>query len=80
MLEAYSGLKEAFPRAYDKLNFDTPDYDEGLGLAGLHKVRQKVSPEPRETILPPDLFEQHAKPSFGDNTAGSRCNVLMVRP
>ena len=72
--------EEAFPHDYDNLQFDTPDYDEGLGLAGLHKVRQKVSLEPRETILPPDVFEQYSKLSFWNNTAGSRCNVLMVRP
>jgi sulfotransferase len=72
--------EEAFPHDYENLNFDTPDYDEGLGLVGLHKVRQKVSPEPRETILPPDLFEQYSKLSFWYNTASSRCNVLMVRP
>ena len=72
--------EEAYPHDYDNLDFDTPDYDEGLGLVDLHKVRKKVSPEPRETILPPDLFEQYAKPSFRYNTASSRCNVLMVRP
>jgi len=31
--------EEAFPHDCNKLRFDTPDYDEGLGLAGLHKVR-----------------------------------------
>jgi sulfotransferase len=36
--------------------------------------------KPRETILPPDLFEQYSKLSFWYNTASSRCNVLMVRP
>ena len=71
--------KNPYLHDYDNLNFDTPDYDEGLGLAGLHKVRQKVSLEPRETILPPDLFEQYAKLSFWYNTTSSRCNVLMVR-
>ena len=72
--------KNPYPRDYANPSFDTPDYDEGLGLTGLHKVRQKVSLEPRATILPPDLFRQYAKSSFWYNTAGSRCNVLMVRP
>ena len=72
--------EEPFQHDYENLQFDTPEYDEGLGLVGLHKVRRKVSPEPRETILPPDLFEQYSKLSFWYNTAGSRCNVLMVRP
>lgn len=66
--------EEAFSHDYNKLRFDTPDYDEGLGLAGLHMVRQIVSLEP------PDLFEQYSRLSDWYNTASSRCNVLMARP
>ena len=71
--------EEPYRHDFENLQFDTPDYDEGLGLAGLHKVRTRVGFEPRETILPPDLFEQYAKLSFWYDTASSRCNVLMVR-
>jgi sulfotransferase len=72
--------EEPFMHDFDNLEFDTPEYDEGLGLAGLHKIRRKVSFEQRETILPPELFEQYAKLSFWGDVASSRTNVLMVRP
>lgn len=72
--------EEAFAHDFDNLEFDTPEYDEGLGLTGLHKIRRKVSFEPRETILPPDLFEQYAKLSFWYDVVSSRTNVLMARP
>lgn len=49
---------------YHHLQFDTPEYDASLGLYGLHKVRPQVRLEPRNTILPPDLFEQFASQSF----------------
>lgn len=77
----YEFLGEApFAHDFDNLEFDTPKYDEGLGLEGLHKIRRKVGFEPRETILPPDLFEQYAQLSFWSDVAGSRTNVLMAQP
>ena len=71
--------EERFAHDFDKLIFDTPAYDEGLGLKGLHKVRAKVSFERRETILPPDLFEQYSRLSFWRDTEFGRTNVLMVK-
>jgi sulfotransferase len=45
-------------------------------LRGLHKVRSKVEPVVRRTVLPPDLFEQYAALSFWTNGAGSAANVI----
>jgi sulfotransferase len=72
--------EEPFAHDYENLSFDTPEYDEGLGLKGLHKVRQKVSFDRRETILPPDLFDQYSRLSFWRDTKFGRTNVLMVNP
>ncbi|MCB2048883.1 MAG: hypothetical protein KDE32_11750 [Novosphingobium sp.] len=33
-------------------------------MRGLHKVHKKVEPRPRETILPPDLFERYSNMAF----------------
>lgn len=68
-----------FEHDYEHIRFDTPEYDEGLGLKGLHRVRERVGFEPRQTVLPPDLFEQYAKLSFWHDTAQSRCNVIRIR-
>jgi len=76
----YSFLGEQpFEHDYNNIQFDAPDYDEGLGLIGLHKVRQKVGFQQRQTILPPDLFEQYAKLSFWHDTTNSRCNVIRIK-
>ena len=76
----YSFLGEQpFEHDYDNIQYDTPDYDEGLGLIGLHKVRPKVGFEKRQTVLPPDLFEQYSKLSFWHDTTNSRCNVIRIR-
>jgi sulfotransferase len=68
----------AFEHDYERLIFDTPEYDEGLGLRGLHKVRPKVDFEQRQTILPPDLFQQYSMLSFWKDTKSSRANVIMI--
>ena len=76
----YSFLGEQlFEHDYENIDFDTPDYDEGLGLVGLHKVRPKVQFEARKTILPPDLFEQYTKLSFWHDTTLSQTNVIRIR-
>lgn len=76
----YDFLGESrYAHDYQHLDFDTPQYDEGIGLVGLHKVRPAVSFEQRRTILPPDLFEQYAKLSFWRDTAASRSHVMMMR-
>lgn len=69
----------AFAHDFDRLEFDTPDYDEGIGLHGLHKVRPRVDFQRRQTILPPDLFQQYSQLSFWKDTASSRANVVMIR-
>ena len=68
-----------FKHDFDHLEFDTPDYDDGIGLKGLHKVRSKVAFEPRATILPPDLFEQYSKLSFWRDASATRARVTMLR-
>jgi len=68
-----------FEHDFGKVQYDAPDFDEALGLHGLHKVRPTVGLERRETILPPDLFEQYGKLSFWQDQAGSRASVITAK-
>lgn len=61
---------------FDHVEFDAPDFDEALGLSGLHRVRPKVSLEPRQTILPPDLFAKFSGMSFWRDLTGSTAHVI----
>lgn len=63
---------------FDRLEFDAPEFDTALGLSGLHRVRPRVAPEPRRTILPPDLFAQYERMSFWQDIANSRANVITA--
>ncbi len=61
----YQALGEpAFDHDFEALVFDEPDYDEVLGMPGLHKVRPRVAREARAPCIPPDLFAKYADSAF----------------
>ncbi len=64
---------------FDNIEYDAPEFDQALGLSGLHRVRRKVSVQERRTILPPDLFEQYAKLSFWNDGKGSEAQVIRAK-
>lgn len=70
----------AFEHDFEQVRYDAPEFDDALGLHGLHKVRPRVGFERRPTILPPDLFEQYSKLSFWHDTGGSRASVITAKP
>jgi sulfotransferase len=76
----YRFLGEApFEHDFDAVEYDAPDFDQRLGVPGLHKVKPKVEHTERRTILPPDLFEKYAKLTFWTDPAGTAANVIAPR-
>ena len=68
----YEFLGEApFAHDFEAVQFDAPVFDRQLGLDGLHRVHAKVAPRPRQTILPPDLFQRYAQMSFWNDLPNS---------
>ena len=65
MNHLYKALGET-PFSHDFLNidYDEPDYDEKLGMPGMHKVHRKVEYQERMTCIPPDLFAKYAELNF----------------
>lgn len=68
-----------FEHDFDNIVYDAPQFDEALGVSGLHKVRPKVTHTARRTILPPDLFEQYSKLSFWNDATGSAAHVIRMK-
>ncbi|WP_022948208.1 sulfotransferase family protein [Methylohalobius crimeensis] len=64
---------------FDHVEFDAPDFDEALGLSGLHRVRPKVAFQPRRTILPPDLFKKFQGMDFWRDLTASKANVITAQ-
>ena len=65
MARLYEALGEP-PSAhdFDNVAYDEPDYDADLGMPGLHRVRPKIAPAPRQSCLPPDLIAKYADVNF----------------
>jgi sulfotransferase len=68
-----------FKHDFEQVHYDAPEFDDALGLHGLHKVRPRVGIERRETILPPDLFAQYSKLSFWQDQSNSRAGVITAK-
>ncbi|WP_186766420.1 hypothetical protein [Falsiphaeobacter marinintestinus] len=62
------------------MTHDAPAFDEQLGLDGLHRVRAKVEPSPRKTILPPDVFEKYAGLSFWQDLQNCAAFRIVAKP
>lgn len=61
----YAAIGEPlFRHDFENVLFDDAGYDADLGLPGLHRVRQRVSHEPRAACIPPDLFSKYADVNF----------------
>ncbi|MGI4839510.1 MAG: sulfotransferase family protein [Janthinobacterium lividum] len=68
-----------FEHDFNHLEYDAPAFDQGLGVADLHKVKPKVELQHRRTVLPPDLFKQYAELSFWLDGSASAANVIRMK-
>jgi sulfotransferase len=53
-----------FEHDFGHVDYDVTGFDERAGTPGLHTVRGMVKAEPRETLLPPDLFNRFVNDAF----------------
>ena len=54
-----------FEHDFNHTDYDVTEFDERAGTPGLHTVRGTVKADPRETLLPPDLFNRSATTPSG---------------
>lgn len=76
----YQFLGEApFTHDFEMIHYDEPDFDDELRMPGLHKVRPKVSLEPRQSVLPHDLYERFKAQSFWTEATPSKANLIAPK-
>ena len=61
---------------FENVEFDAPEFDEALGITGMHRIRPKVALEERATVLPPDIFEQYQDMAFWRNDTRGQARVI----
>ncbi len=75
----YAFLGEpVFPHDFDHTDYDVTEFDERAGTPGLHTVRGTVKAEPRETLLPPDLFNRFRNDAFWRNPQSIPAGLQIV--
>lgn len=76
----YEALDETpFAHDFDNLVFDSADYDEGLGMPGLHCIRPRVAAVPRKPCIPPDLLVKYAGSNFWKEPEAASAGPLILR-
>jgi sulfotransferase len=53
-----------FEHDFAHVDYDVAEFDVRAGTPGLHTVRPTVKAEPRDTLLPPDLFRRFIDDAF----------------
>lgn len=77
----YQFLDETwFEHDFDAVSYEAEAFDLKLNTPGLHTVRRKVTWEPRETILPPDLFKHLAGQAFWRDGQRTKAHTIMQKP
>lgn len=56
--------EHCFQHDFQNVEYSADSYDASLGMPGLHTVSGPVRFTPRETVLPPDLFDRFKNDSF----------------
>lgn len=78
MRRLYAEIGETyFEHDFENVEYEQNEFDEALGLPGLHTVRKKVTYMERPTILPPDLFCKYVESNFWLNEKLNTKGVLV---
>ena len=79
MQAIYAFLGEpVFEHDFGHVDYDVTEFDERAGTPGLHTVRPTVKAEPRDTLLPPDLFNRFINDAFWRNPKSIPAGLQVV--
>lgn len=68
-----------FSHDFDNVEYQETEFDENLGVKGLHNVKRKVEYVPRRSILPPDLFAKYSEMKFWEDTKGTQASLIAAK-
>ena len=51
--------EEPFPHDFKNIDYAETEFDDRIGLPGMHSVVGPIAKRSRDTILPPEIFRQH---------------------
>ena len=68
-----------FGHDFNNVEYEEGEFDQMLGVKGLHTVKRQVSFAPRRTILPPDLFSQFREMDFWRDITGTAASFIAPK-
>ncbi|ESQ93513.1 hypothetical protein ABAC460_00155 [Asticcacaulis sp. AC460] len=69
-----------FEHDFDNLEYEAETFDSHMNTPGLHTVKRKVTWEPRDTILPPEIFSQLAGMAFWRDHHKTKAHIIAQPP
>lgn len=68
-----------FAHDFDNVDYSENEFDQNLGVKGLHSVKKKVEFKSRRSILPPDLFVKYQEMDFWQDQAGTAASIIASK-
>ncbi len=68
-----------FQHNFDNVDYEVSEFDEMLGVKGLHTVKRKVEFKPRRSILPPELFQKYSEMAFWLDNTGTSASIITPK-
>ncbi len=68
-----------FAHDFEQVDYNESEFDQQLGVKGLHQVRKKVEFKARRSILPPDLFVKYQQMDFWLDSTASAAHCIVSR-
>lgn len=68
-----------FDHDFENVEYDEGEFDQQLGVKGLHSVKQRVAFSTRRSVLPPDLFVKYQDMDFWQDTSGTSAHIIAPK-
>ena len=68
-----------FAHDFDNVDYTENEFDQNLGVKGLHSVKKKVEYKNRRSILPPDLFIKYQDMDFWQDQTATSANIIASK-
>jgi sulfotransferase len=76
----YSFIGEPwFEHDFDNVEYSENEFDQHLGVKGLHDVKKQVAFRHRRSILPPDLFAKYQDMDFWQDQTGTHAHIIASK-
>jgi len=69
----------AFAHDFENVDYEANEFDQNLGVKGLHSVKKKVEFKSRRSILPPELFQKYSEMAFWQDSTGTAASIIAPK-